>query len=111
MHRLTPPRHARITLALVALSALYWLGVWSWVRAELAAMEAAGTNPIALAMHELSLVFPATWGWVIGAAVVHLAALGAAAWKADADARRGALVSAALHVAFAISQGVLAPPA
>lgn len=101
------PRQTRVTLLFMLMSALYWAAVWLYIQTEAARLRAAGAHDLALAMHELEVVFPATWAWVIGAAVLHVVAVVVTTRRGDAEARRGTAWSAGLHLIYMLATGVL----
>lgn len=104
-------RRRYAVLGLLALaSVLYWLGTWAWIRSSTGALEAGGTHPVALAMHEAGLVFEATWTYVVGLAVLHGLVAAVTAWRRDHEALVGVGWSALFHLAFLVGQGILAPP-
>lgn len=108
--RFSPSRTTRVAGLLMALSTLYWVAVWGWVRAEVAALEAGGTHPVVLAMREMSLVYPFTWGWVVGGGALHGGLAALTWWRDDRRALAGVGLSLVIHLAFAVGSGVLAIP-
>jgi hypothetical protein len=101
-------RRWQVAVGLVALSGLYVAGAFAYAQAEAAAQQAA--PEVFRFLHEARMAYLATWGWVVGASLVHLVVGAVSLRRHDREAVLGVLASALLQLGLAVAFGVVSLP-
>ncbi|MFM2162235.1 MAG: hypothetical protein RLZZ383_1747 [Pseudomonadota bacterium] len=97
-----------MAVSLVGLSVLYIAGAFAYAQSVSSALAAA--PDVLRFLEEARVAYLATWGWVIGAPVVHALVAGVAARRGDREALAGVTASLVLQIGLAVAFGVVSPP-